>query len=231
MIASFHLSRYPRQRASHAFGAMAFDRPVLARTRGLTFFKLLGTGAGRAMSLGADLRRWALLAVWADEAALEEFLADSPVSARWRNDSEETWTVRLVYAGGHGRWSGRDPFAGADGGGVPPGRPVAVLTRASIRARRLAGFYRAAPAVDRALAGADGCLRAVGMGEWPVSRQATFSLWRDAEAIRAFAYGDGAHSGVIRRTRAEGWYTEECFARFTPYGSSGRWDGADPLAR
>jgi hypothetical protein len=107
---------------------------------------------------------------------------------------------------------------------------VAVLTRASIRPRRLARFYRAVPAVDQALAGADGCLRAVGVGEWPIARQATFSLWRDTGAVRGFAYTGGTHAAVITRTREEGWFTEECFARFVPYASAGSWDGADPLA-
>ncbi len=106
---------------------------------------------------------------------------------------------------------------------------MAVLTRAAIRPRRLVRFYRAVPAVDQALARADGCLRAVGIGEWPVARQATFSLWRDTSAVRGFAYAGAAHAAVITRTRQEGWFSEECFARFIPYASAGSWDGADPL--
>jgi hypothetical protein len=229
MIASFHLTRYPRGQARYAASRMALDRPVLARTPGLRFSRLLGTGRGTAMTLGADPRRWALFAVWQDDPSLDCFLAESPVPARWRATGQETWSVRLRYAGGHGRWAGRDPFAGMTAGAPAPGRPVAVLTRASIRPWRLARFYRAVPAVDRALATTDGCLRAVAAGEWPVARQATFSVWRDTTALRDFAYQAGPHRTVITRTRDEGWYAEECFARFIPYGSAGAWDGGDPL--
>jgi len=229
MIASFHLTRYPRGKAGYAASRMAFHRPVLARTEGLEFWKLLGTGRGAATSPGADLRRWAMFCVWRDDVALDGFLAASPVAAAWREAGQETWSVRLRYAGGHGRWDGRDPFGGITPAVLAPGERVAVLTRASIRPRRLARFYRAVPAVDRALAGADGCLGAVGIGEWPVARQATFSLWRDAAAIRDFAFRTGPHRTVINRTREEDWFAEECFARFVPYASAGTWEGADPL--
>ncbi|WP_436762710.1 spheroidene monooxygenase [Streptosporangium sp. V21-05] len=262
---------------------MAFDRPVLGRTPGLTFWRLLGSGRGASTSMGADLRRWALLAVWRDERDLDRFLSDSPVAARWRSAAQESWQVRLVPLASRGRWNGVDPFgplptgpsvlsSGAGGpsalpsvtaspsgllpgdtpglspegasslrlGNTPglspwgarpdPGGPVAVLTRASIRPARLVAFYRSVPGVDRLLAEQEGCLASVGVGEWPLARQGTFSLWRDADAVRDFAHRGRAHRRVIGRTRAEGWYSEELFARFSPYASEGTWDGADPLA-
>ncbi|GAA2206773.1 hypothetical protein GCM10009850_022310 [Nonomuraea monospora] len=224
-IASFHLIRYGGIREMRH---MAFDRPLLRSTGGLLFWRLLGTGRGRTMSLGADLRRWAMFAVWRDESDLEKFLRTSPIAARWRTEADESWQVRLAPLASRGAWAGRDPFAGHPDrpGGAGP---VAVLTRASIRARRLVAFYRSVPPVEELLRRQDGCLASIGMGEWPLARQATFSLWRDRAAVSAFAYRGQAHQRVIEQVRSHDWYAEELFARFVPYASEGTWDGTDPL--
>ena len=104
-----------------------------------------------------------------------------------------------------------------------------ILTRATVRARRLLAFRRAVPPVDAELSRSPGLLASVGVGETPVVRQGTASLWRTLEDARAFAYAAPGHLDAIRRRRDERWYAEELFARFSVLDHTGTWGGRDPL--
>jgi heme-degrading monooxygenase HmoA len=225
-IASFHLIR------DHAVFSnltrLGRDRRVLQRTPGLQFWRLMGTGNGRNTGPSVDLRRRAVLAVWDDDMALDQFLRSSPVATAWR-EAEESWHVRLRLISGGGRWRGqeilRDMTVVTDATG-----PIITLTRANVRPKHWRKFARASRVTNIDVAAAAGLLRVVGVGEAPVGKQATVSVWRDEGALKSFAYRTAGHIEVMRRTRAEGWYSEELFARFQPYASTGLWDGEDPLA-
>lgn len=223
-IASFHLVR--ETSALRTMGRLGSDRLRLARVPGLHFWRLLGTGHGDDTGPGADLHRSALFAVWDDEAALDAFVAT--MQPRW-NAAVESWHVRLRAVGGHGRWRDVDVLDGMEPARHASG-PVAIVTRAAVRPGSWRSFRGAGPEVDRELHASDGLLAVLGIGEAPVGRLGTFSLWRDIEAARAFARRQPHHLEVVRRTRAERWYREELFARFEPYASTGSWDGHDPLA-
>jgi heme-degrading monooxygenase HmoA len=136
---------------------------------------------------------------------------------------------------GTGSLSGQPPLGrpaplGRAGPGRYNGTRIAVLTRATIRMRSLGRFWSEVPHVTESLARAEGLLCSIGFGEWPWIRQATFSVWKSPDRFEAFAYGDANHRRVIERTRQEGWYREELFARFGLLGSGGSWNGRDPLS-
>ena len=217
---------YSGRERAWAFAQMGLARGRIARERGLRFWKLVGSGRGLGFSLRPNWSRYGLLAVWESAEAADAFFSSSPVAREYREHADEVWTVRLAPVAAHGAWSGANPFLPlaprATGG------PVAVLTRASIRWQRLAAFWSAVPEASRALESAGGLVASIGIGEAPFVRQATFSLWRTEADMQAFAYA-GAHRDVIRRTRDEGWYAEELFARFAPVASEGTWDGRDPV--
>lgn len=220
-IASFHLVR--ERSAVGGFARLALDRPDLRAAQGLRFWRLLGTGRGVDTALSIDPHRRALFAVWDDESDLEAFLRR--IARRWTG-AEESWHVRLRGLGGHGSWRGVDVLGSIDKGSG--GGPIAVITRANVRWRSWPAFIGAGRPVNDELQAARGLLGALGVGETPVGRLGTFSLWRSAEDVAAFA-GSARHRAVMVRTRREHWYGEELFARFEPYASSGTWDGRDPL--
>ncbi len=225
-IASFHLVRERPWRSAAAMARLGTDRWRLRRVAGLRFWRLLGTGRGDETGPSADPRRTALFAVWDDSAALDAFVAGSSIAHRWER-AEEAWHVRLRGVGGHGTWRGFAPLDGLERGADDG--PIAVITRADVRLGSTLAFRAAGRPVSDELRTAGGLLAVVGIGEAPAGRLGTFSLWRSTADMRAFAVGMPHHRQVVRRTRAERWYGEELFARFEPYGSSGSWDGRDPL--
>ncbi|MCW2503683.1 MAG: putative spheroidene monooxygenase [Actinomycetia bacterium] len=223
-LVTVHVWRVPPASVPAALLRVARDKLTLRRTPGLRFGKLLGTGRDGSFSAREpDLRRWALVATWDDPEAPGR----APVLARWDRSAPERWRLDLRPLAAKGSWAGARPF-----GDPRPQRwdgPVAVLTRARLAPRRAAAFWAAIPPVTSDLAGCDGLLAAVGMGEAPLGWQGTLSVWRDVPALREFAYGSAAHRAVIERTARTGWYAEELFARFGVVRSSGTVNGTDPL--
>lgn len=225
-VASFHLVRERRWRAPLVLARLGLDRRRLRVVDGLVFWRLLGTARADETASSSDLRRSALFAVWEDEEALDRFLDRHPITRRWE-DAEEAWHVRLRGAGGHGAWRGVAVLEGLERGDASG--PVAVLTRADVRPRSWRAFTRASRRVGPEVRAAPGLLAVVGIGEVPVARLGTFSLWASLDAALAFATKVPEHREVVRRTRAGDWYGEELFARFEPYASAGTWGGRDPL--
>ncbi len=211
-----------------AFRQMGLAPETLATVEGLRFFKMLGSGGGNGFSIRPNFGVYGLLGVWEREDPAQTFFMTHPLFAEFRGRSESCWTVFLRTAAAHGQWDGQQPFPIATD--LKADQPVAVLTRATIRTRHLWRFWRFTPPVSRSMNERDGLLFAVGIGELPLVQQATFSIWENVGAMRAYAYGSKLHSEVIRRTRQVGWYEEELFARFHPFASMGTWEQADPLA-
>ncbi len=71
---------------------------------------------------------------------------------------------------------------------------------------------------------ASGCLMATGIGEAPLLRQATFSLWSNVEAMDRYARS-GAHLDAIRAAHEGDFFSESMFVRFAPLALTGRWRG------
>lgn len=203
---------------------------LLQRVAGLRFFKLAGSGAANGFGLKPNLRRYGFMAVWNSAEDAAAFFAGSALWQEYQRRSEEIWQLELAPLKSHGLWDGVNPFAyDAPEAADSAEAPVAVLTRAAIRWRKTWRFWQYVEPTSAALARAPGVRAALGLGELPVVRQATFSVWESAAAMQQYAYRDATHREVIQLTRRENWYREELFARFRVLGSTGTLDGVNPV--
>ncbi|HEX8329349.1 MAG TPA: spheroidene monooxygenase [Hymenobacter sp.] len=203
---------------------------TLSRVAGLRFFKLMGSGARNGFGFWPNLERYGFMAVWESPDAAAAFFAEHPLWSTYQQRSTEMWNVGLAPLKAHGLWDGQSPFAYETGLTPAATAPVAVLTRASISWLKTPRFWQYVEPTSAALADAAGVRAAIGLGELPVVRQATFSVWESAQAMQQYAYRDERHRQVIQLTRREKWYSEELFARFAVLDSRGTLDGHDPLA-
>jgi len=141
----------------------------------------------------------------------------------------ELCTIFLQPIEGHGTWDGGTAFGNLPKQSDYEGN-IAVLTRATIRLNKLNAFWKNVDAVANQMAGADGFVFSLGIGEVPFIKQATFSLWNSKLQMKNFAYKMHEHADVIRKTKKENWYSEEMFVRFIPLKCVGTINGKIPFS-
>lgn len=170
--------------------------------------------------------RVGLIAAWEDDTALDGFLGTHPVAEQLGAG----WHVRLQPLRAVGGWSkladlptGEQP--------VDEDEPVAVLTLGRLRIPRAAGFLKASARATRQAVGDPALLAATGLAR-PPALVATFSLSRNAAAMRAYAGGTSGsgHVSAVREHAKRPFHHESLFVRFRPYDSDGSWGGHNPLA-
>lgn len=186
---------------------------------GLRFARALGSGRDGGFGLAPSLEHQGLFALFDDDEAADAFIDRSPLMAAYRARSLDLWIARLRATSSRGSWGGMRMAVTRR---ADPHAPVAALTRASIRPSRAWAFWRHSPPSQAGLADAAGCRLAIGLGEAPLLRQATFSLWDDAAAMDAYARR-GAHQAAIQASRQGGFFSESMFVRFEPSRIEGRW--------
>lgn len=222
MIASIHIADL---RARDAV-ALLLAPPRSSRVPGLAYAETLTTAPlGEPLLPPRRFDRVGLLAAWEDEAALDAFLAGSDAARRLAGG----WQARLDPLRVSGAWAGLDGLP-AQPRPVDDGEPVAVLTLGRLRLRRTGAFRASAGPAEAAAIASPALVAGTGLAR-PPRLVATFTLWRSAAAMRAYAYGAGqAHVAAMAAHRADPFHHESAFVRFRPYGSRGTWDGRDPLA-
>ncbi len=220
-VAVLLLVQMRRGAAGWGWSRVALGERLLRRVDGLRFARALGCGRDGGFGLQPSWDRQGLFALFDDDRSADAFIDASPVTAAYRAHAREFLAVRLRATSSRGSWGGMGIGVSA---AADPAAPVAALTRGAIRPGRALAFWRHAPASEAGLAQAPGCRLAVGLGEVPVLRQATFSLWDDCAALQAYARS-GAHRDAARAAQAEGHFSESMFVRFAPQRLEGQWQG------
>lgn len=193
----------------------------LRGTPGLRFGKVMGSGYEGGFGLKPSATRQGMFLVFETDADAARFLEDAPLMHAYRDRTRELLTLRLAPYSARGSWNGRTIAPSAM---APTAGPIAALTRGSIRPAVAARFWRHAPPSQQALERAPGSLLAVGLGEAPLIRQATFSLWDSLQSMNAYAR-HGAHQAAIEAAREQKFFSESMFVRFVPLAIRGTWKG------
>lgn len=223
MIVSVHLADVGRYAA---LGVLR-RRPDPAEVPGLRYAEIaIAAPLGGGLLPRPQLGRVGLIAAWNDDRALDDFLTSHPLAERLADG----WHVRLEPLRASGAWLAL-PDLPKNERPVDEDEPVAVLTLGRLRFRRTAPFLRTSAAAEEQAVADTALLASTGLAR-PPRLVATFSLWRTAAAMRAYAYGQTgpAHLAAIQAHRARPFHHESLFARFRPYAAQGTWDGRDPLA-
>jgi hypothetical protein len=215
------LMRYRAGSRAWGVSRLVLGARDLAGTPGLRFARVLGSGRDGGFGLAPSFERQGLIAFFDDAASARAFLAASPAVHARRERADECLAALLGVTSSRGTWGGMTLAPGAT---HADDQPIASLTRAAIRPRHAKAFWRHAPASESSLALAPGCRLAVGLGEAPLLRQATFSLWDNAASMNAYAH-QGAHRAASRGAWQHEWFSEWMFVRFAPLAIEGRWQG------
>lgn len=216
------LVRWHAGAAAWGLSRLVLGPRALGRAPGLRFARVLGSGHEGGFGLAPGFDRQGVAAFFADESSARDYARHSPALRARREHAQETLLMLCRASASRGSWGGHAMAVTA-----PPaaaGQPVASLTRASIRLRHARAFWRHTPAAQAALEAAAGCRLAVGLGEAPLLRQATFSLWDDAAAMEAFARR-GAHRQASADAMGRHWFSESMFVRLVPIAVEGTWHG------
>ena len=202
----------------HAFTRMGRSPILQKKINGLTFFKPLGTGSGNGFSVKPDFSTFGFLAVFKSEELAKEFLGTDVVKEYTKTTvSYSHVLMRTVKS--HGEWSKLNPFESSVE--YDKTKPLAVITRATIKPKLAYQFWKNVPAVSKSMDKYDELIFSKGIGEFPLLMQATFSLWSSAEAMINYAYKNPKHAEMVKKTRELNWYSEELFARFQPFYQEG----------
>lgn len=201
---------------------------TLQEAPGLLFGKVMGSGSDGGFSLRPSSTHQGVIALFRQTEQALGFM-DGPLMAAFKARATSFWSGLMSVESARGSWDGQGWAPSPLPSPLPelvsdPPQPqlLAALTRASIRPAKAVAFWKQAPAAQDELRRSPGCLLAMGLGEAPLLRQCTFSLWEDTASMLAYSL-NGAHRRAIEQAYSKDYFSESMFARMRLLTSRGQW--------
>jgi hypothetical protein len=197
-------------------------RPKPSETPGLRSVEV-ALFAPLALSGPPPVSRAGLLAFWDDDDAFDQFCGEDPIGKRFAGGFQ----VRLEPLRAYGSWPGLPADVGSSRT-VQSDGPVVVLTLGRLHLSQTVRFLRASRPAERAAVAHDGMIWGSAAVRPPFV--ATVSIWRNAQATAAYAYGRQApHSEAIREQQRKDFHRQSAFIRFAPLSVQGTLRGTNPV--
>jgi spheroidene monooxygenase len=218
---------YLRQHQGWGWLRLVSGSSAFSDVPGLGFAKVMGSGQGGGFSLRPSATHQGVIACFDNWEHARDFMR-SPWVRAVRERARQSWVGILAVTSARGQWDQQN-WAATEAQalvGAPDthSNELAVLTRASIKPAKAMAFWRHAPASQTDLDRAEGCELAMGLGEAPLLRQCTFSIWRDQAAMSAFAHHQ-AHLSAIQAAYKHQFFSESLFVHLRPIYMQGDWKG------
>ncbi len=209
---------------------------------GLLFAKVMGSGEGGGFGLRPSATHQGLIFVFDGLTSASDYLKSKEFGA-YKEKTREFWQGILSVNSCRGSWNKQSwqtndlliehnkSQAMSNQQFKEMAQPlqenyVASLTRGSIRPAKAVAFWRFAPPAQVDLNKAPGCELAVGLGEAPLLRQCTFSLWTSSQSLIDYAH-QGAHLKAIAAAKKHSFFTESMFVRMKVLHMCGNWMGKE----
>ena len=218
---------YLRQHQGWGWLRLMAGSAALRNTPGLLFAKVMGSGHEGGFSLRPSASHQGVICCFDTWRAAMEFW-DSAWVAALRERARESWRGAFAVQSARGQWDQQSwtPTQDTAFSGAPPpdAHPnmLGVLTRASIRPAKAVAFWRHAPPAQADLVKAPGCELSIGLGEAPLLRQCTLSVWQDTDSMTQYAHHQ-AHQQAIQAAYRHQFFSESLFVRMKLLRMQGVW--------
>jgi hypothetical protein len=178
-----------------------------------------------ALSGPPPVGRAGLIAFWDDDEPADHFIETHPLGRRFSGGL----SARLSPLRAYGSWPGLPPDLPTRRA-VPHDGPVVVLTLGRLRISQTVRFLRASRPAEKVAAADDGMIWGSAAVRPPFV--ATMSIWKNAQATAAYAYGQQqpAHSQAISAQERKDFHRQSAFIRFAPMQLEGTLGGSNPFA-